>query len=259
MGRKIENGFRVEGSGLRAAVLAIALVIAANAAFAAEDADKYVEQGHQYYKAMKYGKAVGMYRKALALDPANETALKYCGYAYVRAGNYDTAIKYFNELYSISLDPKIKKIIDTLENRDEDKGEDGEKEKIYRNLFSVNVIPYIALFLNFSYEFSLADTIGIRLGAFTWSMVPQFSGVFAQIHFYPQSRGLSGWMFGGGLGTLQANLLPSVQGGYRWIFDSGFSMDLMLGTIFIESLTRQAFGEAGSLWPSVEFSLGIAF
>jgi hypothetical protein len=253
----MKNSPKTQVPGPKAAVIILVLLLAVSAACAAGSAEEYILQGHGYYKAQKYGKAVEMYKKALGLDPANETALKYCGYAYTKAGDYGTALIYLKELYAITLDPKIKKTIDAIEYEGE--GKDEEKGKIYRNLVSVNVIPYAALFFNASYELAIGNSFALRAGVYTWSLVPDFAGIFVQAHFYPQGRGLAGWSFGGGVGTLQAKILPNIRGGYRWIFNSGFSMDVMLGTILIQSLTHQAIGGIGSMWPSVEYSLGYAF
>lgn len=257
---------------IKAVVLALAMVLglAITSVHAGTKVEKLINDGHKAYQNMDYEKAIVLYEMALESDPVNVTALKYCAYACRRSGNNEAAIKYLKELYAITMAEKIMDQIVAIKSEMEfeafskEESDDKAVDKTYRHLVSVNAIPWLALFTNLSYEFMLGDYVGLRLVGYAWIMSSGFSGITGQIHYYPQGRGLAGWLVGGGVGFNYggynvASILPSAQAGYRWIGNEGFSVDVMLGAIYIGGMMDQSYFGHYYIWPSVELNIGYAF
>lgn len=73
-----------------------------NPVLPALEANLLVEQGEHYYEAKRYGEAVLLYERALALDPRRSTTLHHLGYSYGRLNQFDQALKAADQ--SIAID-----------------------------------------------------------------------------------------------------------------------------------------------------------
>jgi hypothetical protein len=152
----------------------------------------------------------------------------------------------------------------------------------YDNVVSANVWPYLGAFFNLGYERNLVANISVRARGEYWGLSVagwNIGGFGVDLFYHPMGKGLEGWYLGPRFddwiasyskdGTTGSGSLywVGLQAGYRWVFDSGFSMALSLGAQknIAASLTynKSTSNEAPPLkdltLPAFDFDLGWAF
>jgi Ca-activated chloride channel homolog len=73
----------------------------------AQQADKYIHKGNEFYKQREYDKSLEQYKQALTTNPKNTTAVYNQGNAQFRQNKFDEALESFNSAIDNSGDKKM--------------------------------------------------------------------------------------------------------------------------------------------------------
>jgi hypothetical protein len=220
--------------------------------------------------------------------------------ALYKEGNYSEALQYYIAAYKQKPSQQLKTfiwkvnaLIKKTGGNEMPKSDDGyEGWSRQQNFIYSNPLTLLGSQFMLGYERGLTPNFSVGLsGAYGWGGFG-FSGSGMEIttysagvklNWYPQSRGLNAWYLGPDATYYSYNAtwtfknydqsetveklsfnypVIGVHGGYRWVFDSGFAMDLWLGVgnMFgsIQDFGGMSITFSGPM-PSFGFDLGFAF
>ncbi|MCE5300570.1 MAG: hypothetical protein LLG37_06835 [Spirochaetia bacterium] len=148
------------------------------------------------------------------------------------------------------------------------------------NIISVNVWPMVGGFFNLGYERKIADIMSVRVRGLYWSLFnmflagnANFVGTGVDMFFYPAGKACKEFFAGPRLdyfyiGNQDWNLQIMMAGGqigYRWLFEGGFEIALILGAWCNVSNKASdgaeitSIGVLSGVLPTFDFELGWAF
>ena len=186
-------------------------------------------------------------------------------YAYYKAGDYENSLIYYKRAYKQHPTKQVYNYIVYLENKLRGRGRSPKESSYYggiywapqRHIITANPVGLIFGYLNAHYEMAIERTNGLGFDAGLvfppggWGGFGMSLG--AEYNWYFQNHALNGWyagplagiefeelnysynvygFSGSGSGTV-FGLEIGGHGGYRWIWDSGFTVDVNGGFGYI--------------------------
>lgn len=164
-----------------------------------------------------------------------------------------------------------------------------EPEALYYNNVFINTWPWIGMFFNAGYERAIGDMFSIRARGWWWganmkvdtvdsTIEYRLFGIGADLLWHPNNKALAGFFVGPRYdlamftvktdtdeGTWYLHMLGA-GGGYKWIFEGGFSMAVGLSAFTPVASSYASTVGSGDLdvpytgfLPGFDFELGYAF
>ncbi|HRU38444.1 MAG TPA: DUF3575 domain-containing protein, partial [Candidatus Goldiibacteriota bacterium] len=152
--------------------------------------------------------------------------------------------------------------------------DDGAPSVTYENAVSTNIWPWLIGFYNIGYERMIGTAISIRPRAFYFGLMGadvdfKIFGFGADLFYHPMNNGIAGWFVGprydvwmatGGSVTGAMHFL-GVMGGYKYVFDGGFTLGISLGVQMniMNSINDSNIGTYSGTMPAFDAEMGWSF